>query len=100
MICGPEVSRIAMRFEVLKQIRKTEYKHHKETVVLQKCFKTRMDCLIMEVNNIGNLLITSDKDCALVQPGTRAVMGPNIVKSINEIERVGKEQADQFMKKH
>ena len=34
MVCGPEAARIVMQFEetsVLKQTRKTEYRHHEET---------------------------------------------------------------------
>ena len=101
MVCGPEVARIVMEFEensVLKQTRKTEYKHHEEIVAFQKRFKTHVDCLVSEIKKFGNPFIINEEECELVQLDTRDVLGPNIVKSIKEIQRVGKEQADQFMK--
>ena len=101
MVCGPEVARIVMEFEensVLKQTRKTEYKHHEETVAFQNRFKTHVDCLVSEIKKFGNPFIINEEECELVQLDTRDVLGPNIVKSIKEIQRVGKEQADQFMK--
>ena len=52
MVCGPEVARIVMELEensVLKQTRKTEYRHHNKTVGFQKYFKTHADCLVTEI---------------------------------------------------
>ena len=101
VVCRPEVARIVMKFEensVLKQTRKTEYKHHEEIVAFQKRFKTHVDCLVSEIKKFGNPFIVNDEECELVQLDTRDVVGPNIVKSINEIKRVGKEQVDQFVK--
>ena len=101
MVCGPEVATIVMEFEensVLKQTRKTKYMNREETVAFQKRFKTHVDCLVSETKKFGNPFIINDEECELVQLDTRDVMGPNIVKSINEIQIVGKEQADQFMK--
>ena len=100
MVCGPEVARTVMEFEenfVLKQTRKTEYRHYEETVAFQKHFKTFVDCLVTEIKKIGNVFIINDEECELVQLDIRDVMGSNIVKSINEIPRIGKEQADQFI---
>ena len=101
MVCGPEVARIVKELEensVSKQTRKTEYRNHEETVAFQKRFKTHMDSLVSETKKFGNSFIINAKECELVQLDTRDVMGPNIVKSINKIQTVGKEQADQFMK--
>ena len=60
IVCGPEVARIVMEFEensVLKQTRKTEYRHHEETVAFQKRFKTHGDCLVSEIKNLVTRLL-------------------------------------------
>ena len=51
-----------------------------------------------EIKTFGNPFIIGYEECELLELDARDVMGPNIVKSINEIEREGKEQADHFMK--
>ena len=94
MLCGPEAARILLEFEensVLKWTRKTEYRPRDETVAFQKRFKTHADCLVTETNKFGNPFIINDEECELVQLDTRNAIEPNIVKSINEIQRVGKE---------
>ena len=58
-----------------------------------------MDCLVTETKKFGNTFIVNDKKYELVQLDIRNVMGLNIVTSITEIQRVGKEYADQLMKK-
>ena len=66
MVFGPEVARIVLEFEensVLKQTRKTEYRHHEETVAFQKCFKIHVDCLVIEIKKFGNPLIINDEEC-------------------------------------
>ena len=94
MVCGPEAARILLEFEensVLKWTRKTEYRHHDETVAFQKRFKTHVDRLVTEINKFGNPFIIIDEECELVQLDTRHAIEPNIVKSINETQRVVKE---------
>ena len=58
-----------------------------------------MDCLVTETKKFGNTFIVNDQEYELVQLVIRNVMGLNIVTSITEIQRVGKEYADQLMKK-
>ena len=58
-----------------------------------------MDCLVTETKKFGNTFIVNDQEYELVQLDIRNVMGLNIVTSITEIQRVGKEYADQLMKK-
>ena len=58
-----------------------------------------MDCLVTETKKSGNTFIVNDEEYELVQLDIRNVMGLNIVTSITEIQRVGKEYADQLMKK-
>ena len=56
-----------------------------------------MQIVLTEINKFGNPFIINDEEFELVQLDTRNAIKPKIVKSINEIQRVGKEQADQFM---
>ena len=58
-----------------------------------------MDCLVTETKKFGNTFIVNYQEYELVQLDIRNVMGLNIVTSITEIQRVGKEYADQLMKK-
>ena len=58
-----------------------------------------MDCLVTEIKKSGDTFIVNDEEYELVQLDIRNVMGLNIVTSITEIQRVGKEYADQLMKK-
>ena len=77
MVCGPEDARIVMEFEensVLKQTRKTEYRHHEETVAFQKRFKTHVDCLVSEIKIFGNPFTINDEECELVQLYTRDML--------------------------
>ena len=57
-----------------------------------------MNCLVTETKRSDNPFIISDEVCELVQLDTRDAIGPNIGKFINDIQSVGKEQTDQFMK--
>ena len=74
MACGPEVARTLVEFKessVLKQFRKTEYRHYEETEAFQKRFKTRVDCLVTEINKFGNPFIINIEEHELVQLDTR-----------------------------
>ena len=57
-----------------------------------------MGWLVAQIKKFGNPFIINNEECELIQLDTRDFMVPNIVKSIKEIQRGGKEQTDQFMK--
>ena len=93
MVCGPEVARVVREFQqnpVLRQTIKTEYSHKEDRVAFQKRFKTHGGCFATVIKKNGNPFIISDEEGELVQIDTRDVIEFNIVKSINEIQRVSK----------
>ena len=99
MVCGPEVARVVMEFEqnsALKNTRKSEYRHHEQTAAFQKGFQNDLENLNTEFMNLGNPFIVDFEDRDLIQLDTRDIMGPEIVKTINEIQIIGKQQADVF----
>jgi len=99
MVCGPGVARIVREFEensALRGTQKSDFRHHEQTAFFQKRFKDHVDKLCSEFNKMRNPFLGSDED-ELIQLDTRDVMGPNIVKTVNQIEDLGKEQAQSFM---
>ena len=99
MVCGPEVASIVKEFEENSALRRTErsdFRHHEQTAFFQKRFKDHVDKLCTEFKKMRNPFLASDED-ELIQLDTRDAMGPNIVKTVNQIEDIGKEQAQSFM---
>jgi len=99
-ICGPEIARMVREFEdasVLRNVDSKDFRHHEETPGFQKRFKDHYQSLIEEFEKLGNPFLCEGEDTDLIQLDTRDVMGEDIVETVNEIERLGKSQAETFI---
>ena len=63
----------------------------------QKRFKDHYRSLVEEFEKLGNPFLCEGDDTDLIQLDTRDVMGEDIVKTVNEIEHLGKSQAETFI---
>ena len=91
IVCGPEVAPIFKEFEQNSALRRTEksyFRYHEETAFFKKCFKDHVE--------MRNPFFGSDED-ELIQLYTRDVIGQDIVKTVIQIEHLGKEQVQSFM---
>ena len=66
--------------------------------MFQKRFKEHYKSLVQEIEKLGNPFICISDENDLIQLDTRDILGQEVVNSKNEIEELGKLQADNFIK--
>ena len=99
-VCSPEVARAVDEFKsvtVLKGSIHTEFHHHEDTKAFQQKFEKDVHCLKTELINFGNPFMI-DADTELIQLDTKDVMGDNVVATVRTIEKIGKENFEEFRK--
>ena len=98
MVCSPEISRMVNEFEHVTVLSNedTQFRHHEDTPGFQKQFNSHYKSLVKEFEKLGNPFI-SDNPNEVIQIDTRDIMPENVVETINQIEDVGKTQAEAFL---
>ena len=82
---------------VLRNVDSKDFRHHEETPGFQKRFKDHYRSLVEEFEKLGNPFLCEGDDTDLIQLDIQDVMGEDIVKTVNEIEHLGKSQAETFI---
>ena len=98
-ICRPEVARAVSEFEeitVLKENEHSVYNHHEDSEAFK--FRTDVDKLSTEIKQLGNPFnSTSCGDSKeLIQLGNKDVMNEETAKKVFEVEKIGKDQFEEF----
>ena len=99
MIAGPEVTRVLTEFEAVRISCGPEnntHDHHDQQHILQVKFIENVKQLVSVFEELGNPFLEEGKD--LIVLDTHEVVGVEVVKTVETIERLGKDQYSQFVK--
>ena len=99
MVCGPEVARAVAGFEsssVLQKEETTAFRHHEQTPAFQKRFSKHVNSMTEEFQKLGNPFMDSYGE-ELVQISTRDIMDGAVVKTVRNIEDLGKQAYNEFI---
>ena len=100
MVSGPEMVRMASEFEDTIHHRKATLetsRHHEQTNSCQSTFAKHVSSMVDAIDELGNPFLEETKD--LLRLGTRDIVEPTVVESLQKAEKLGHEQYETFVAK-
>lgn len=95
MVAGPELSRMVKEFEDISTTKK-DLRHHEQTPAVQSTFLKDVKSLILSFEESGNPFLEEGEELMAIH--TKDVMDPAIVKTVQDVTKIGDEQFQQFTK--
>lgn len=100
MVAGPEIARMVTEFEAsfsgIEDETQRIGKHHETSKGLQSKFAKEVQSLVTVVEEMGNPFTEKSKDLLVLD--TRDLAAVDVIKTVKEIEALGKSQFDNFQK--
>ena len=99
MVSGPEIARVVNEFEnEMKVASSNDVKtdHHEENRSLQMTFFKDVKSLVAAMEGLGNPFMEESKELLVLD--TKDIACPEALKILCEVEIVGKQQSDTFVK--
>ena len=95
MVAGPELSRMVKEFEDISTTKK-DLRHHEQTPAIQSSFMKDVKSLIKSFEESGNPFLDESEELMAIH--TKDVMDPSIVKSGQDVTKIGDKQSKVFTK--
>ena len=80
---------------ILNENEHSEFNHHKDSKSFQEKFAKHVSSTTKEFNQLGNPF-ESDESKELIQLGTKARLGDDVVRTIKRIKEIWKKQYNKF----
>ena len=97
MVSGPEMARVIGEFEASTEKRKKlDPRHHEEAKHVQKAFERDVRSLVSTIEEMGNPFTEDSSD--LLALDSRNIADPAVIDTVRQIEKLGEEQYDAFVK--
>ncbi|MES9879584.1 MAG: TCR domain-containing protein, partial [Sedimenticola sp.] len=102
MVAGPEMARVIGEFEhsaesiKRKMSQGPDVKHHEQTRSVQATFVKQVRSLCHAIDEMGNPFEEHTGDLLVLDK--RDIMGENVVSTVHNIQKLGKEKYDTFVK--
>ena len=107
MVSGPEMSRIINDFElsqelvrnIAKREEQEDFRHHEQMKGVQNTFRNQVNavCSTINIEEMGNPFADQTGDLFVLD--TRDIADPKVVETVRTVERLGKDQYQQFVTK-
>ena len=96
MLAGPEITRIIAEFEdQLTTEDVNETRHHEQQGAVQKTFFEQVTALVSYFEESGNPFLEASSD--IISLDTKDIADSAMLKTVDEIKRIGQEQFDTFV---
>jgi hypothetical protein len=99
MVSGPEIARVVNEFDdEIKVASSNDVKtdHHEQNRSFQMTSFKDVKALVASMEDLGNPFIEESKELLVLD--TKDIASPEALKTLREIETIGKEQSDTFVK--
>lgn len=97
MLSGPEIARVIGEFELTYlDDDKGDIRHHEQQKSIQVTFSAQVKSIVSSIEELGNPFLEEGKD--LISLETKEIADASVIKTVNEIQDLGREQFNLFVK--
>ena len=102
MVCGPEMARVVNEFEISlerikqEQTKGPDIKHHEQVESKHNSFVKQVQAMTNTLEEMSNPFLEECEDLLVL--GTRDIADPKVANTIRNIEQIGKNQYQEYIR--